>query len=313
MTLVELAPMPKSLLCIENLSVEQQIALLDRAEEMRHEPKRFRACLDDRIVALMFLEPSTRTALTFQAAVSKLGGSFISSHEMSLKKGESFSDTIRFVNSIVDVIVIRSESNDTKELEKLSDIPLINAGNGSSGHPTQALLDLYNIRRRCHRLNGLRVGIGFDPLHSRTIKTLLMALSMHDDNTAVVVAPSGFQLGEADAELYRQNGLKVELSDRVSDLYSCEIIYANRFQTERLDAAQLKRVDEKLRHEYRVRYDDLVRSDVKLVLDPLPRVGEIEDQVDQVQSVAGYFDAAANGVWLRMALLDAVVNDWPVS
>lgn len=267
-------------------------------------PEDFRTVLDGMEVALLFLQPSTRTSLSFQVAVHRLGGKAIYNSEMSLSKGESLADTVRVVSSFADLLVLRHSEKNTEEIEQHSDIPVVNAGDGSGEHPTQGLLDLYTIQVKLGKLDGLKVGVGFDPLHSRTEQTLLNALSMYRNNEVVIVAPPECQLTMTQVTDLRERGLVVEQSSRVEDLRDCEVVYVNRFQTENLNPKLLAGID-KLRSIYRLKAEQVEGSNIQLILDPLPRVGEIEGKVDEMKQAA-YFEQAKYGVQLRMAVLSIV-------
>lgn len=302
---------PRSVISIDDLAPEHHSAIFGIADRMAAAPEEFHAVLDGMEVALLFLQPSTRTSLSFQVAVHRLGGKAVYNSEMSLSKGESLADTVRVVSSFADLLVLRHPEKNTEEIEQHSDIPVINAGDGSGEHPTQGLLDLYMIRRKLGTLEGLKVGVGFDPLHSRTEQTFLNALSMYHNNEAVIVAPPECQLTATQIGDLRDRGLVVKQSSSMEDLLECDVAYVNRFQTENLSPELLKNVPN-FRSIYRLKAEDVQRSSIQLILDPLPRVGEIESKVDEMPQ-AGYFEQAKYGVPLRMAVLLIVGKNSEVS
>jgi aspartate carbamoyltransferase catalytic subunit len=259
--------------------------------------------LTGRVVALLFFEPSSRTILSFSAAAARLGAAVISHRGVessSLSKGESIEDTIRVVSSYADLIVLRHEdAGVAARVAEVSPVPLINGGDGPNEHPTQALIDMYTIEHELGRLSSLRVGMGFDPRHSRSIHSLCRGLSHYPDNDVLLVGPEELWLAEEQLRELRERGLHVSQSTDMHELLAREVVYVNRFQLERI-------ADRALAETYRDRYcisAEAVRSsEVKLLLDPLPRIHEIAPAVDELPQ-ALYFKQAANGVPIRMALL----------
>jgi aspartate carbamoyltransferase catalytic subunit len=259
--------------------------------------------LTGRVVALLFFEPSSRTILSFSAAAARLGAAVISHRGVessSLSKGESIEDTVRVVGSYADLIVLRHEdAGVAARASAVSPVPLINGGDGPNEHPTQALIDMYTIERALGRLHSLRVGMGFDPRHSRSIHSLCRGLSHYPDNEVLLVGPRELWLSEQELGELRARGLRVEQRDDVHALQACEVVYVNRFQLERV-------ADSTVAAAYRDRYcigiADVRDSAIALLLDPLPRTHEIAPEVDALPE-ARYFEQAANGVPIRMALL----------
>jgi aspartate carbamoyltransferase catalytic subunit len=217
-----------------------------------------------------------------------------------MSKGESIEDTVRVVSTYADLLVLRHEvAGAVARAAVVSNVPVINAGDGSNEHPTQALVDLYTILHERGRLEGLRVGAGFDPLHSRSIHSLCGALSQFPDNEVILVGPEELWLDRERLTALEASGLRVRQSSAIGDLLDCEVAYLNRFQVERFaDSALAGRY----REQYRLRASDIVDSSIQLVLDPLPRIHEIDEDVDALPE-AGYFRQAAFGVPVRMAIL----------
>jgi aspartate carbamoyltransferase catalytic subunit len=259
--------------------------------------------LSGRVVALLFFEPSSRTILSFHAAAARLGAAVITHQAVessSLSKGESIEDTVRVVGAYADLIVLRHEASGVAQrAADVSPVSLINGGDGGNEHPTQALIDMYTIQRRLGRLDSLRVGMGFDPRHSRSIHSLCRGLSHYPSNDVLLVGPRELWLAEEQLAELRERGLEVQQSDDMEALLDREVVYVNRFQVERIEDPAAAAA---YRERYCIRKQDLDRSRIELLLDPLPRTHEIAAEVDDLPQAA-YFEQAANGVPIRMALL----------
>jgi aspartate carbamoyltransferase catalytic subunit len=302
--------MPRHLISIDQvdgaLAREIFAAADDMAAALRI-PTRL-SSLTGRVVALLFFEPSSRTILSFSAAAARLGAAVISHRGVessSLSKGESIEDTVRVVGSYADLIVLRHEAAGVaRRAAEVSPVPLINGGDGPNEHPTQALIDMYTIERELGRLHSLRVGMGFDPRHSRSIHSLCRGLSHYPDNDVLLVGPEELWLQESELQDLRERGLRVQQSSDMQQLLAREIVYVNRFQVERI--ADLGGAGNETAAAYSERYriaaEDVCNSEIKLLLDPLPRIHEIAPEVDDLPE-ALYFKQAANGVPIRMALL----------
>lgn len=298
---------PAHFVAIDALDPYHQAALFDRADEIsaRLDAGSPSATLPDKVVALLFLEPSTRTFLSFESAVHRLGSKpIIPINGSWMVKGESLADTLKVVSYYADLAVVRHSRENLAEIAQVSEIPIINAGDGGNEHPTQALLDLYSIRRHMGRLENLKVGVGFDPLHSRAIRSLCYALSRYEGIDLLVVAPEICQMSDADFALLTSRGVRVRRSTEVGDLRSCEIVYVNRFQAER--HVNPNAVDS-LRSVYRLTPSMVENSSIRIILDPLPRVGEVDEKVDDLPQ-AKYFQQAGWGLPLRMALIEKMMR-----
>ena len=275
--------------------------LFDLTDQVRKEPGRFANALRGKIVAMLFFEPSTRTALSFQAAAIRLGAGVISNQELSLAKGESLADTLRIVSSMADAVVLRHSGQTTQDLIASCDVPLINAGDGAGDHPTQALLDLYTIRAQGYAFESLDVVVGFDPRHSRTEQSFLEALAIFAPMRVTTVAPPECQLSDEQLARFAKLGLSIDQTDLVGEMYRHQIAYVNRLQDERWSADLLPNL-ERLRGEYRLTAAGVAGSAIRDILDPLPRVHEVGAEVDSLPA-ASYFRQASLGVSLRMGLL----------
>lgn len=293
------------LVSIDQVDASTGARIFDLADEMAagiHVPET-RTRLAGAVVALLFFEASSRTVLSFSAAAARLGAAVVThqtAEASSLAKGESIEDTIRVVSSYVDAIVLRHpESGIAARAARASSVPLINGGDGGNEHPTQALIDMYTIHKNLRQLHGLRVAMGFDPLHSRAIRSLCRGLSHYPENRVTLVGPPGLWMPEEDLDDLRSRGLDVVQTDDPEALLDQDVAYVNRFQSERIASME---DPEGLRNRYRLTAADVARSSLKLILDPLPRVHELEEGIDALPQAA-YFEQVRSGVPVRMALL----------
>ena len=259
--------------------------------------------LEGKIVATLFFEPSTRTRLSFEAAALRLGAQVISVENAKASssnvKGESLEDTIRMVNAYADLVVLRHpEAGSLERAAKVSSTPVINAGDGGNEHPTQALLDLYTIKKELGRLENLKVAFGFDPKHSRTIRSLAKLLAIFPNNTFTFISPKGLEPLPDLLEELKALGSKVEFLNSISGIGSADVIYVNRLQEERFENALEFEKNRKL---FVLKPEHLENSKA-VVLDPLPRVDEIDISVDTLTN-AKYFEQVKNGLYVRAALL----------
>ncbi|OGE79016.1 MAG: aspartate carbamoyltransferase [Candidatus Doudnabacteria bacterium RIFCSPHIGHO2_01_FULL_46_14] len=264
--------------------------------------------LAGKIVATLFFEPSTRTRLSFEAAALKLGAGVISAENAmestKAARGEPLEDIIRVVNQYADAVVFRhSKEGSAEAAAKVSDIPLINAGDGANEHPTQALNDLYTIKRETGRLDNLHVALACDPKHSRTIRSLALLLSLYRGNKLTFISPESLRAAPDFLEKLKQRGIQLtETADLKSGL-DADVLYMNRLQEERFAE---KNEFEKYRRALILTADMLKDKDV-VVLDPLPRIDEIAMEVDSLPN-AKYFAQVKNGLYLRMALLQEILS-----
>ncbi|HEY9289062.1 MAG TPA: aspartate carbamoyltransferase [Candidatus Dormibacteraeota bacterium] len=264
---------------------------------------------DDRrqgsLLATVFYEPSTRTRFSFEAAMHRLGGQVLSAESAgkasSAAKGESLEDAIRVISGYADAIVIRHpEIGSGERAARSATVPVINAGDGAGHHPTQALLDLYTIRKELGRLDRLRVGLVGDLRHGRTVRSLASLLARFPDNELVLVSPPGLRLGE-DVRAELGDTEVEETSDLEEVLPSLDVLYQTRIQAERFESPE---AHERYRGVYVVTPGLMRRlPEHALLMHPLPRVGEIDPQVDG-DPRAAYFRQTRNGLWIRMAVLD---------
>jgi aspartate carbamoyltransferase len=281
------------------------------ADEMRALVKRFGKAnlLDGKILANLFYEPSTRTSASFQAAMLRLGGRVIAINEVrysSVTKGESLPDTVRTLESYCDVIVIRHpEIGSAAIAAKAARKPVINAGDGPGEHPTQALLDLYTIADELKRLDGLKVAMLGDLKYGRTVHSLTRLLSLYDTEF-YFVSPDILRMPEEILQELRQSGHKYHEFEDVNDVIGeVDVLYVTRVQRERFDDPDEY---ERVKDYYVIDPDVMSRAKKDMILmHPLPRVYEIDMRVDD-DPRAAYFRQMENGMYIRMALLAAVLG-----
>jgi aspartate carbamoyltransferase catalytic subunit len=301
----------RDILSTEDLSREDIFQILKVTARMEKlvRTKRIAPLLADRLVAVIFLEPSTRTRLSFETAIQRLGARPITVADpksSSAAKGESLTDTARTVEGYVDCIVMRQpETGGAKRVADAVSIPVINGGDGSGQHPTQALLDLYTIQKERGALEGLTVAMVGDLKYGRTVHSLSYALAPFSPKY-VYCSPAELKMPEAVTRDVRARGIAVEeTTDIRAALGQADIVYMTRVQRERFeDPAQYER----LKGSY-ILNRKLVEEGKPglIIMHPLPRVDEIAEDVDPLPGAA-YFRQAHNGVYLRMALLAMVMG-----
>jgi aspartate carbamoyltransferase catalytic subunit len=265
-----------------------------------------------RTLGSIYYEPSTRTRMSFEAAISSIGGSSIGIADpksSSIEKGESLSDTIRIMDLYCDVLVLRHPLDGSGRFaSELSRNPVINAGSGSEEHPTQAMLDLYTIYKEKGRIDGLQIGIIGDLKYGRTIYSLVYGLANYDVDIRLISPPT---LNIRKESMYGvENRLKIqEYSDLPEDLLSTlDVIYVTRIQKERFPDIQEY---EKVKGTYTIDQATLDKSKADVsIMHPLPRLDEISHSIDNTNN-ATYFRQAANGKEIRAALLALITNEDP--
>ena len=277
------------------------------AEKIRNNPNEYAHKLDDKIIAIMFYEPSTRTRLSFETAALKLGAKIITTENAgefsSAAKGETIEDTVQVIAGYADALVIRHKSDtsavDAASVEK---IPVINAGAGKGEHPTQALLDLYTIERKKGKIDGVRVAILGDLLYGRTIHSLIKLLSLYDNIEIYGLSKEAFALPQEYIDMLKERGIEYKKCTSFDELpKDIDVIYHTRIQAERFEGDFGKEefiINEKVLNTF---------SDHTILMHPLPRVIEISTDVDN-DPRACYFEQAHNGLYVRMALLLQVLD-----
>lgn len=297
----------KSLVSIDDLNTDEMISILDLAEEFEKEPGQ--SILEGKVIATLFFEPSTRTRLSFESAISRLGGKivgFTDASSSSVTKGETLNDTILTVNNYCDLIVMRHPIEGSARLAgEIADVPVINAGDGANQHPTQTMLDLYSIRKTQGSLDNLNIFLVGDLKYGRTVHSLLMAMSRWN-TTFNFISPEELKM-PVEYKLYLDKlGLKYyEHSDFTEIINEADIIYMTRVQKERFSDPMEY---EKVKNVYVLRNSMLRNTkDNMRVLHPLPRVNEIHTDVD-TNMKSYYFQQALNGVYTRQAIISRLLD-----
>ncbi len=287
--------------------------IFDLTREMEHVVSRYgSSILNRRIMATLFYEPSTRTRLSFEAAMYRLGGEVITTESArefsSAAKGETLEDTIRIVEGYADVIVLRHyESGSARRAADVASVPILNAGDGPGQHPTQALLDVYTIQKEIGRLDGIQVALVGDLANGRTARSLAYLLTKYEDVKLYFVAPDMVQMKDDIKAYLAEHGVAFEEEEDLRRVMSeVDVVYQTRIQRERFGDRIADY--EKARGKYII--DPAAMSglpDKAIVMHPLPRIDEIDPGVD-TDPRAAYFRQAHNGVFIRMALLQMVLE-----
>jgi aspartate carbamoyltransferase catalytic subunit len=268
------------------------------------------APLRGRLLATLFYEPSTRTRFSFEAAMYRLGGQVLSAENAprgsSAAKGESLEDAIRVISGYADAIVLRHpEVGAAERAARVAEVPVVSAGDGPGHHPTQALLDLYTIKKELGRLDHLRVGLAGDLRNGRTARSLALLLSRFPGNELILISPPALRMGADILGLLVDQRVEAT-EDFAAAIPGLDLLYQTRIQAERFDTSEEY---ERYRGVYVVSVDTMRRlPEHAIVMHPLPRVGEIDPLVD-LDRRAAYFRQARNGLWIRMAVLDWAMAD----
>ncbi len=297
----------KNLVSINDYSKEEILKIVDLAGEFEANPHP--GLLENKVIATLFYEPSTRTRLSFESAINKLGGrivGFTDSSSSSVTKGESLKDTIKTVSNYCDLIIIRHPlEGSALYASEVASIPVINAGDGANQHPTQTLLDLYSIRKTQGTLEDLNIFLVGDLKYGRTVHSLLMAMS-YFNATFNFISPDELRMPDEYKIHLRDLGLKFyEHSDFTDIISKADILYMTRVQRERFSDPMDY---EKVKNIYVLRNYMLENTKPNMrILHPLPRVNEIHTDVDENEK-AYYFTQALNGVYTRQAIIAAILG-----
>jgi len=302
----------RDVLTITDFTRQELEALFEEADMMLSalkEGRRLRV-LEGYVLATAFFEPSTRTKLSFQAAMLRLGGSYIDlpPEEVSSRaKGENLADTIRMLDSYADAIVIRHRVEGAARFAaEIAEHPVINGGDGTRDHPTQAMIDLYTVRKALGRIDGLTYGVLGDLKYGRAARSFILGLSLFKPGKVYLISPPQLACRQDVLEFLEERGVEYEeASSLASVVGELDVLYVTRIQRERFpDPAEY----EKVRGSYRVSLEALKGAREHLVvLHPLPRVDELAFDVDATKH-AWYFTQAAFGVPVRMALLKMILK-----
>lgn len=298
----------RDIVSIKDFSREEIDFVLDMTDVVEPMARKGSHALDGKIMATLFFEPSTRTRLSFESAMYRYGGKCIGFAEpkvASVEKGENLADTVRVVESYADVLVIRHPLEGAARLAaEFASVPVINAGTGAEEHPTQAMLDLYTIRKELGKIDGLNVALAGDLRYGRTVHSLAYALSLYDINL-YLVSPSILKMKKEVLEEV-SNRIKVQELENLSKVIpQVDVIYMTRIQKERFGSLEDY---EKVRGSYRLTAEDLAPAKSSMiVMHPLPRVDEIANSVDNTPH-SKYFKQVWYGLLVRMSLIGLVLG-----
>ena len=295
-----------------SFSLEEQLALLDLADRMEADPAPYAHLCDGRILATLFYEPSTRTRLSFESAMLRLGGKtlgFAGAQLSSASKGETVEDTARVVSNYADVIAMRHPKEGAPYVaSQAASIPVINAGDGGHNHPTQTLADLLTISREMGRLDNLTIGLCGDLKYGRTVHSLIEAMSRYKGIQFVLISPEELKIpGFIRYNVFENQGIPyTEVSSLEEAMPKLDVLYMTRIQRERFDDPWEY---ERLKDSYVLDTEKMKLTKGKMcVLHPLPRVNEISVKVDD-DPRAAYFRQALNGKYMRMALILKLLDE----
>lgn len=301
----------KNLIDLEAMSVEQIAKLVRKAKKIMQSPADYRHACDGKILATLFYEPSTRTQMSFQTAMLKLGGrtiGFDNPMNSSVSKGENLKDTISVISGYADIIAIRHPTEGTAMAASLySEVPLINCGDGGHLHPTQTLTDIVTLSCEKNRLDHLKIGVCGDLLNGRTVHSLIKTLAKYEGNSFVLISTPELGVPLYIIDILEKNGCRYELSNNLADaICDLDMLYMTRIQRERFKSPE----------DYEAQKNVFVLDKEKLgqaredmiILHPLPRVNEITVDIDD-DPRALYFKQAQYGMFGRMALILLLLQD----
>ncbi len=296
------------LLDCKEFTKESLMELFELASKIKAHPENYTEELKNKVVAVMFFEPSTRTRMSFEAAIQRLGGKMIVTENgkdnSSAKKGETIEDTIRVLDKYADAIVMR-HSSDTAAIDadRVSRVPIINAGSGKSEHPTQALLDVFTIMNKRGSVDGTKLAILGDLKYGRTTHSLLQLISLFDNIEVYGLSKKEFMLPQEYIDFLASKGIKYTICNSFEELpRDIDVLYHTRIQSERFEGDFGKEeyiIDKKVLDTF---------TDKAMVMHPLPRMNEIATDVDD-DPRAMYFEQVANGMYIRMAILKDILVD----
>lgn len=298
----------KKLLNCKEFTRESLLELYDLASKMKAHPENYTEVLKNKVIAVMFFEPSTRTRMSFEAAIQRLGGKMIVTENgktnSSSTKGETLEDTIRVLDKYADAIIMRHSRDDSAIVaDKVSSVPIINAGSGKSEHPTQALLDVFTILNKRGSVDGTKLAILGDLKYGRTTHSLIQLISLFDNIEIYGLSKEAFELPEEYVEFMKEKGIPYKVCKSFDDLpKDIDVLYHTRIQSERFEGDFGK-------EEYIINKETLNKfTDKAIVLHPLPRNNEISEDIDD-DPRAMYFEQAENGMYVRMAILKTILGN----
>ena len=301
----------KNLIDLEALSVDQINKLIRKAKRIMKSPSDYRHACDGKILATLFYEPSTRTQMSFQTAMLKLGGrtiGFDNPMNSSVAKGESLKDTISIVSGYADIIAMRHPVEGTAMAASLySEVPLVNCGDGGHLHPTQTLTDIITLSCEKGRLDHLKIGVCGDLLNGRTVHSLIKTLAKYKGNSFVLISTKELSVPLYIIDILEKNGCPYEISHSLSDaIVDLDMLYMTRIQRERFKSEEDYEAQKYVFVLDREKLDR-AREDM-IILHPLPRVNEITVDIDD-DPRALYFKQAQYGMYGRMALILMLLQD----
>ncbi len=300
----------KNVIDITDLSTEELYDLMELATDIMDNPSKYSKMCKGKKLASLFFEPSTRTRLSFEAAMLDLGGNVLGFSEAgssSSVKGESIADTSKIISLYADIIVMRHYLEGASLIASLnSDVPVINAGDGGHKHPTQTLADLLTIYKKKGRLNNLKIGLCGDLKYGRTVHSLVSAFKRYDGIEFVFISPKELSIPNYIKEELQDLGISyIEAESLENALLDLDVLYMTRIQEERFEN---KALYEELKDTYILNLEKLENaSKDMIILHPLPRVNEISVEVDDDER-ACYFEEALYGKYMRMALILKLLN-----
>ena len=285
--------------------------LIELGEKIKNDPAKYAHECDGKVMATLFYEPSTRTQMSFQTAMIRLGGEIIgfdNPANSSVSKGETIKDTTKIVSSYADILVIRHPiAGAAKAASLTADCPVINAGDGGHLHPTQTLTDLLTLKIEKKRLSGLTIGMCGDLINGRTVHSLCKALSMFEDNKFVFISTPELKMPAYIKDIIKANGSTFEEVHTIEEaIGKLDVLYMTRIQQERFASVE-DYLAQKNTYVLDHRKMQLAKQDM-IVMHPLPRVDEITVEVDD-DPRAMYFTQAKYGVFARMALILTILSD----
>ena len=294
----------RNLIDILDFTTDEIDELIATASDMIESPEKYSEVCRGKILGTLFFEPSTRTRLSFTSAMMSLGGSvlgFDQAGSTSVSKGETVADTIRMVSAYTDIIAMRHPKEGAPIVaSSVATVPIINAGDGGHFHPTQTLTDLLTIKRKLGRLDNLTIGLCGDLKYGRTVHSLICAMSRYSGIKFVLISPQELRLPDYVKDAFLTGLPYVECTELESAIPELDILYMTRIQEERFESREEY---ERLRGVYELERSKLALAKPTLsILHPLPRVSEINVDVD-LDPRAHYFEQAANGRYIRMALI----------
>lgn len=298
----------KDLISITDYSKEDYLHILELAADFEKNPNQ--RLLEGKVVASLFFEPSTRTRLSFETAINRMGGriiGFSDAGSSSVSKGETLHDTTRMVSNYADLIVMRHPlEGSSRYAAEVANVPVINAGDGANQHPTQTLLDMYSILKTQGTLDNINIFMIGDLKYGRTVHSLLMAMSQFENPIFNFIAPDELAMPEEYKLFLKEKGIRYfEHTEINENINHADIIYMTRVQKERfMDPIEY----EKVKNVYILKNNMLSETKPNMrILHPLPRVNEIHPDVDSNEK-AYYFEQARNGVYTRQAIIAHILN-----